>query len=890
MRVYEMAKQYGVSSKGLLSLLEELGIMAKSHMTVVSDEDAALIAEHFAKNEAGSPPVVEKSPRYEVERAKPKPKRMTAKEKLAAKRRQKEEEAKLAAAQSSVDPEAPQAEASSPDTADEKVAETVKVPLKRPRVQPLPKKKPVVEEVEGQVAEAKEKEAPAESPPKKVRAPRPDMTEVAKAAARIRAQIHDAGKIRMAAPQPERKRSPKGKKASQTSGASNQPEAKTAREVLESMRKGSDQGSGSKGIDTSAIQRSVRQSLSRIEVGRGRSRPSAPTKKRGSRKVREGKKERAARHRAREEAHYVRKDVLRITEYITVQELAHQLDVNPAEIIAKLMGMGVMATMNQRLEREVIELLSESYEIEIEWLDQYAEDQLESVEEEDEGDALLRPPVVTVMGHVDHGKTSLLDYIRKTNVIAGEAGGITQHIGAYQVETSRGKVTFLDTPGHEAFSAMRARGAQLTDIVVIVVAADDKVMPQTVEAIDHAKVSECPVIIAVNKIDLPAADPMGVKQQLMQHGIVVEEFGGDVQCIEISAKNGTNVEQLLEAISLQAELMELKAVQDGPAHGVVVESQKDPGRGITFTVLIDRGVLHRGDAFVAGLADGRVRALRNENDEDVEMAVPSQPVVVLGANDVPAGGDLLSVVASEREAREIATKRQQLQREQALHATRHVTTLENIFDRIQEGEVHELNLLVKGDAAGSVEALCDAFMNCSTEKVAVSVIHKAVGGITESDVHLAAASNAIIIGFHLHPPVSVLEEAKRQHVSVRTYSVIYEAVDDVKKSMTGLLKPIEREVASGTAEVRETFKVPKIGLIAGCMVADGTIKRNSRVRVIRDQVQIYEGKISSLRRFKEDAKEVSSGFECGIGVEGYQDVRVGDMLQTFEIEEVAQEL
>ncbi len=882
MRVYELAKQYGVSSKGLLSLLEELGIMAKSHMAVVSDEDAALVAEHFEK--AGDKPaVVEKTPRYEVERAKPKPKRMTAKEKLEAKRRQREEEARRAAETAKESPPA-EAPALEPEGIEAKAA----VP-RRPKVKPLPKKTAEkTPQAETSARPEGEKGAGKADAPARPRPPRVDLSEIAKAAAKVRAGIHDAGKIRMAAPEPERKRPTRpSREGGPRRGG--EPEAKTAREVLETMRKGARPGEG-RGIDTSAIQKSVRQSLSRIEVGRGRPRPAAPVKKRGSRKAREGKKERAARHRAREEAHHVRKDVLRITEFITVQELAHQLDVNPTEIIGKLMGMGVMATMNQRLERDVIELLAESYEIEIEWLDQYGEDELTLPEDAVEGEALPRPPIVTVMGHVDHGKTSLLDHIRKTNVIAGEAGGITQHIGAYQVETSRGRITFLDTPGHEAFSAMRARGAQLTDIVVIVVAADDKVMPQTIEAIDHAKASKCPMIIAVNKIDLPAADPMGVKQQLMQHGVVVEEFGGDVQCVEISAKKGINIDQLLEAISLQAELMELKAVQEGPARGVVVESQKDPGRGITFTVLINRGTLHRGDAFVAGLADGKVRALRNEHDEELTEALPAQPVVVLGANEVPAAGDTLSVVASESEAREIATKRKQLQREQALHAPRRVTTLENIFEKIQAGEVHELNLLVKGDAAGSVEALCDAFMGASTEKVQVNIIHKAVGGITESDVHLAAASNAIIIGFHLHPPVSVLAEAKRQHVSLRTYDVIYEAVDEVKQAMAGLLKPVEREVASGTAEVREVFKVPKVGQIAGCMVVEGVIKRNSRVRVIRDQVQIYEGKVSSLRRFKEDAREVASGFECGIGIEGYQDVRVGDVLQTFEIEEVAQEL
>ncbi len=882
MRVYELAKKYDVSSKTLLTILEELGILAKSHMTVVNDEDAALLAERFAKSAKGEAPVVDKAPRYEVERAKPKPKRMTAREKLAAKR-------KLAKKQDSAAPAAEKdaKKSATKEAAPQESAEAPKLkrrPRVQPRVVPPKEKKSEAPAAESQDATAAQPKKAKEKAPAKPA--RPDMSQVAKAAARVRAQIHDEGKIRMAKPEPQRKR-PAKKSAKQDEGAGT-PEAKTTREVLESMRKSTESGAPRKNIDASAIQQRVRQSLSRIDVSRSR-RPATPTRRGGSRKAREGKKERAARHRAREEAQHTRQDVLRVTEYITVQELAHQLDVKATEIIAKLMSMGAMATINQRLDRDMIEYLAQSYEIEIEWLDEYEED-IEAEEEELQGELLPRMPVVTVMGHVDHGKTSLLDYIRKTNVIADEAGGITQHIGAYQVETSKGKVTFLDTPGHEAFSAMRARGAQVTDIVVIVVAADDKVMPQTVEAIDHARASDCPIVIAINKIDLPSADVMGVKQQLMQHNVLVEEFGGDVQCVEISAKKGTNVDQLLEAIALQAEVMELTAVQEGRARGVVIESQKDPGRGVTFTVLVSQGSLHKGDAFVAGLTDGRVRALRNEYNEEVETVLPGEPAVVLGANGVPLAGDSFTTYEDERQAREVATKRQQVQREQNLHELHRGTTLENLFDKIQGGEAQELNLLVKGDVAGSVEALCDSLMNLSTEKVTVNVIHKAVGGITESDVNLAAASDAIIVGFHLHPPAGVRNAAKRQNVEIHTYNVIYEAVDEVRQAMSGLLKPVEREVASGAAEVRETFKVPRVGLIAGCMVVEGTIKRNSRVKVIRDQVQIYEGVISSLRRFKDDAREVQAGFECGIGVEGYQDVQVGDTLQTYEIEEVEQEL
>jgi translation initiation factor IF-2 len=613
-------------------------------------------------------------------------------------------------------------------------------------------------------------------------------------------------------------------------------------------------------------------------------------RRRGSRQIREEKREKVARHRAREEALQTKENELRITEFITVQELAEKLDVRPQDLIVRLMGMGVMATINQRLEKDQIEILVSEHEgMEIKWLDASSGEDVE-FEDEAAGEPVARAPVVTVMGHVDHGKTTLLDHLRKTKVTEGEAGGITQHIGAYRVETPRGAITFLDTPGHQAFTAMRARGARVTDLVVVVVAAGDKVMPQTVEAIDHARASNCPIVIAINKIDLPGADPAGVKQELMQHNVLVEEFGGDVQSVEISAKKGMNIDALLEAVMLQAELMELKSPEDGLARGTVVEARKDVGRGPVFTVLVTQGTLRVGDPFVVGKVDGRVRAMLDEFDQPVKQAGPSQPVLVLGAAEVPEAGDPMHVVHSDGEAREIAGRRRILQREAALHAPRRKASLETIFDRMQEQEAVELNLLIKGDVSGSVEALCDALMALSTEKVQVNVIHRGVGGINENDILLAATSDAIIIGFHLRPDPHVRRLAKEHNVEIRLYEVIYETVEDVKAAMKGMLAPVEKEVAIGSAEVRELFRVPKVGVIAGSYVLEGEVRRNGRVRVVRDQVQVYQGTIGSLKRFKDDARSVSSGYECGIGIDGFDDLKIGDILEVFEVQQVTQEM
>jgi translation initiation factor IF-2 len=583
-------------------------------------------------------------------------------------------------------------------------------------------------------------------------------------------------------------------------------------------------------------------------------------------------------------------NLIRVTEFVSVGELADLIDVPATKIIQTCMELGLMVTVNQRLDFDTISLICEEFGYAAQRQDAFV---LEEPEEEEiaEENLVPRPPVVTVMGHVDHGKTSLLDFIRQTNVIAGESGGITQHIGAYEVELDDERsVTFLDTPGHQAFTAMRARGAQATDIVILVVAADDGVMPQTVEAIDHARAAGVPMVVAVNKVDLPDARPDRVKQELMQHKVVIEEFGGDVLCADVSAKTGTGVQDLLEKVMLQADMLDVKANPERHARGVVIESELDKGMGPVATVLVTAGTLEIGDPFICGLFDGRVRALLDERGNNVQEAGPSQPVRVLGFSGVPEAGDSFAVLEDEKEVRDIAQRRQRLQREQGFRRTKEPTTLEELYAQVQAGEIERLNVILKGDVGGSVEALADELTKLSTEEVKVDVIHRGVGAITENDVLLAAASTAIVIGFHVRPDARARAAAEREGVDIRMYRVIYEVVDDVRLAMEGLLAPEEREVVLGAAEVRETFKIPKVGTIAGCFVSDGTIPRTARVRVVRDGVEVYEGVIGSLKRFKEDVREVREGYECGINVEGFNDVKVGDVIEAYKIEEVQRTL
>jgi translation initiation factor IF-2 len=581
--------------------------------------------------------------------------------------------------------------------------------------------------------------------------------------------------------------------------------------------------------------------------------------------------------------------IIRVSEFISVAELAGHLEVKPQEVIATCMQLGIMANINRRLDKDSIMAVADEFGFEVEFVSELGE-VTEEVETESVEGLTARPPVVTIMGHVDHGKTSLLDYIRKTNVIAGEAGGITQHIGAYEVELSSGnRITFLDTPGHEAFTAMRARGAQVTDIVVLVVAADDRVMPQTVEAIDHARAANVPMIVAINKIDLPDANVEMVRQDLSKHNLLVEEWGGKTIAVPISAKKGTGVDKLLEMILLQSELLELKADASKHARGVVIESRVEQGRGIIASVLVQKGTLRVGDAFVAGSTSGKVRAMLNERGSREETAGPSTPVEVLGWSSAPQAGDTFVAMEDEREARELASKRGQLQREQEFRLFKHVT-LTDLYSQIKAGKVSDLLVVLKGDVDGSVEALEDSLTKLSTDEVKLRVIHRGVGQITESDVLLAAASDAVIIGFHVKPDQRAAELASKEKVDVRLYDIIYEAVADVKDAMSGLLAPEIRETATGSAEVRQVFRTTKSGVIAGCMVLSGNIQRSARARLVREGQVVWDGKIASLRRFRDDVREVASGYECGIGLEGRDDIREKDLIESYVLEEVARRL
>jgi translation initiation factor IF-2 len=636
-------------------------------------------------------------------------------------------------------------------------------------------------------------------------------------------------------------------------------------------------------VDQEAVDANISKTMAALR--------GAPTRRTAS-DLRRGSREELEAARAAE-AERERKTV-RVNEFITVSELAQILRVAATEIVAfAFKNLGLMVTINQRLDFDQIELIAGEFGFQAIRESEYqAEEAGVSAEADRPEDLVTRPPVVTIMGHVDHGKTSLLDYIRKANVVAGEAGGITQHIGAYHVSLPNGRnMTFLDTPGHEAFTAMRARGAQVTDIVVLVVAADDSVMPQTIEAISHAKNAGVPLIVAINKIDLPQANPAKVKQELLQHGVVLEEFGGTTLSTEISAKKGTNISELLDQILLQSEILDLKANPNKRAHGTVVEAQLDPGKGPVATVLVQSGTLKVGDDFIAGMYSGRVRALLDERGKSVKEAGPAIPVQILGFQGVPMAGDQLLVVEDASAAREVAQRRERLDREaKSRRGTRGGVTLEEFMAQAAAGVAHTLNILIKADQGGPAEALADALTGLSTGEVKVDIVHRGVGAITESDILLAKTAGAIIIGFHVRPDNNARNAAEREGVEIKLYRIIYEAVADVRAAMEGMLRPEEREVVLGEAEVREVFKISRVGTIAGCAVRSGVINRQGRVRVIRDGVEVFDGSIASLKRFKDDAREVREGFECGIGVENFNDIKVGDVIECYRTEEVARTL
>jgi translation initiation factor IF-2 len=649
--------------------------------------------------------------------------------------------------------------------------------------------------------------------------------------------------------------------------------------------KGAGRKKGKKGkrsmVDQDAVQANILRTLQGMKgpAGRKGRRSDEPS-------YRELQAGRLAEEREKE------KTRIRVNEFISVSELATAMKVPATQIVQfAFKELGLMVTVNQRLDFDQIELIASAFGFEAVREDEYAA-QLEADTEQEAPESLEpRPPVVTIMGHVDHGKTSLLDYIRKANVVAGEAGGITQHIGAYHVTLPGDReITFLDTPGHQAFTAMRARGAQVTDIVVLVVAADDQVMPQTVEAISHARNAGVPIIVAINKIDLPTANVPKVKQDLLQQNVVLEEFGGNVLSAEISAKKGTGVDTLLEQILLQAEILDLKANPKGKGHGTVLEATLDPGKGPLATILVQKGTLQGGDNFICGKFSGRVRALYDERGKTVKEAGPSIPVQILGFEGVPAAGDTFAVVTDAVEAREIAQKRQRLEREAQNRRSARGGTLEDFSRALKEGEVSTLAIIIKADQGGPAEALADALAQLSTNEVRVDVVHRGVGAITESDILLAKASNAIVLGFHVRPDSNARAAAEREQVDVRTYRIIYEAVEDVRNALEGLLKPEERETVLGEAEVLQLFKVSKVGTIAGCAVRSGTIQRTAKARIIRDGVTVYTGSLASLKRFKDDVREVREGLECGIGIENFNDLKVGDRIESFRMEEVKRTL
>jgi len=585
------------------------------------------------------------------------------------------------------------------------------------------------------------------------------------------------------------------------------------------------------------------------------------------------------------------KKVLKVTEFVTVSDLATLMNNTPVtKVIAACMSLGLMVSINQRLDAEALVLVAEEFGYQVEFVTASLTEAIEQESEENDGELVSRPPVITVMGHVDHGKTSLLDYIRKSNVIAGEAGGITQHIGAYNVKMPDGRhITFLDTPGHEAFTAMRARGAKMTDLAIIIVAADDAIMPQTIEAISHAQAAGVPMVFAINKIDKPGANPEKIREQLANMNILVEDWGGKYQCQEISAKKGINIDKLLEKVLLEADMLELKANPSRRASGAVIESSLDKGRGYLATILVQNGTMRIGDIMLSGSYCGRVKAMFNERGQKVTEAGPSTPVSVLGLNGAPTAGETFNVMADEKEAKDIANKREQLIRIQGIKTQTHVT-LEELGRRIALGSFKELNVIVKGDVDGSIEALSDSLLKLSTEEVKVNVIHKAVGAISESDILLAAASDAIIIGFQVRPSSNARKLADKEKIEIRLYSVIYDAINEVTKGIEGMLEPVQKEVVTANAEVQQTFKISKVGTIAGCIVRDGKLLRTAKVRVIRDGIVVYTGELGSLKRFKDDAKEVLAGMECGLNINGYNDIKVGDVIEAYTIEEIKRTL
>jgi translation initiation factor IF-2 len=884
LRVHDLAGEFGVPSDEVINLLRQMDVPVRSHLSPLSDDQVARIRARWEREKrarVAAPPAATRrrrgtAPAAPAPEAKPEP--AGAADAPAKRRRRAATEAVADAPVEAAAPEEvkPPVSTPAPSTPAAPIAASTPADvstIERPRTPPAPAR-------------------PAAPPPQTAHAGTAHAGDRSNdARERQRPQPVVPGAPR---PRPVATGAPYAPPRPVASAAPGAGTAPTRRED----RGAGGGGGGGRGEDRGGRRgkkgkRGVDQEAVSANIGKTMASMRGPIRRGGARRAEDGtyREEMAAQAAAEVERE---KKTVRVNEFITVNELAQILKTPAVQIVGfAFKNLGLMVTINQRLDFDQIELIAGEFGFQAVKEEEYAADLKTAPTADDTAEQLVsRPPVVTIMGHVDHGKTSLLDYIRKSNVVAGESGGITQHIGAYHVDLPGGKsITFLDTPGHEAFTAMRARGAQVTDIVVLVVASDDQVMPQTIEAISHAKNAGVPMIVAINKIDVPGANPMKVKQDLLQHGVVLEEFGGTVLSTEVSAKKGTNIEILLDQILLQAEILDLKANPNRSATGAVIEAQLDPGKGAIATILVSNGTLHVGDDFICGMYSGRVRALLDERGRNIKDAGPAIPVQVLGIGGVPTAGDQFVVVEDAIESREIAQRRQRLDREAKSRRTaKGVVSLEDFMSQTAPGQKRTLRIVIKADQGGPAEALADALGQLAHEEVSVDVIHRGVGAITESDILLARASGAIIVGFHVRPDNNARAAAEREGVEIKLYKIIYEAVEDVRAALEGMLRPEEKEVVLGEAQVRELFKVPKMGVIAGCSVRSGVINRQGRVRVIRDGVEIYDGAIASLRRFKDDVKEVREGFECGIGVENFNDIKVGDVLECYRKEQVARTL
>ncbi|HEX9704581.1 MAG TPA: translation initiation factor IF-2 [Gemmatimonadales bacterium] len=874
-RIHDLAVEFGVPSEQLIGMLKDMDIFVRSHLSALNDDQISLVRARWEreKRRLREPAVATPRRRRAAKAAEPEPaepaQRPTRRRRTAADVAAAEAEAQAAtqAREAELELKARQALEAAKAVEDEKA-----VPSLEERAAALFRDLAPGEPA-GVGSETGVVEAPASPFVSSHMGPPPPSAAPPSA--------------RPVVPTPVRPRPV----ASATPGGALPPSPRPVASAapgagaLEERRrdKGKKRKKGKKQVDQEAVAANISRTLASIK---------GPAAKKGVHRREEGPSMRDMMEEKRREEKEREKTLVRVTEYITVSELANTLKVPATQLVTfAFKELGQMVTINQRLDFDMIELIASAFGFQAVREQEYVATQAEAQVADRAEDLAPRPPVVTVMGHVDHGKTSLLDYVRKANVVAGEAGGITQHIGAYQVTLKDGRqITFLDTPGHEAFTAMRARGAQVTDIVVLVVAADDAIMPQTVEAISHAKNAGVPIVVAINKIDLPSANVQKVRQDLLAHGVVLEEFGGQTLATPISAKKGTNVDALLDQILLQAELLDLKANPDRRAQGTVLEATLDPGKGPVATVLVRSGTLKVGDDFISGRFSGRVRAVFDERGQPVAAAGPSAPAQILGFEGVPEAGDTFQVVTDAGAARDIAQKRQRLEREAQHRRSGRVKSLEDFMAEHAQSGTATLRVIIKADQGGPAEALADALGQLSTGEVKVEVVHRGVGAISESDVLLAKASAAIIIGFHVRPDSNARTSADRERVEIRTYRVIYEAVEEVKAAMEGLLAPERKEVVLGEAEVRQLFKIAKVGTIAGCFVRGGVIPRTARVRIIRDGVEVYEGTLASLKRFKDDVREVREGFECGIGIENFNDLKVSDLIEAYRIEEVARSL